>query len=60
MADLPKRYDIATDEFVPVTQDWVDEVQKKFAALGFMLTNARELQKGLDGFLTLWEENKNG
>lgn len=38
MSETPTRYDIATDEVVPVTQDWVDHICKLLNAFG----NARE------------------
>lgn len=44
---VPKRYDAATDQFVPVTQEWVDFVQRQFAAFG----KAREASRS---FLDAW------
>lgn len=57
MADVPVRYDIGLDEFVPVTQEWVDMVQQKFNSVSRMLVAAAELHKGMANFLTIWEEN---
>lgn len=41
MTEMPMRYNIATDEMVPVTQEWVHGVEKVFQKFG----NAREAAK---------------
>lgn len=37
-----RRYDISLDEMVPVTQQWVDDVQKLLGTLGKARQEARE------------------
>lgn len=34
MSDIPMRYDVGSDELIPVTQEWVEFVQRQFAAFG--------------------------
>lgn len=42
---LPMRYDVGTDELVPVTQEWVTQVQKDVQHLGQALEVVRALVK---------------
>lgn len=48
MSDPVLRYDIATDELVPVTQEWVDSVAQLMKAFGAARTKSRE-------FLDAWK-----
>jgi hypothetical protein len=41
MAETPMRYDASRDELIPVTQEWVEFVQRQFRAFG----NARGAAK---------------
>lgn len=45
LAKKPQRYDIATDELVEVTQEWVDSVQTMFNKFGAARGHARSFLK---------------
>lgn len=52
---VPRRYDFATDEMVPVTQEWVDSVQTFANKFGLLRENARNVQKAAQEFLDAWK-----
>ena len=52
MADCPTRYNIETDELVPVTQDWVDKVTTQFMVMGAARRAARSVIEIRDGLMT--------
>lgn len=44
MTDKPlMRYDVETDERVPVTQEWVDDAQKALTRLAMLRSDVRKL-----------------
>lgn len=51
---VPKRYDIARDELVPVTQEWVNSVQVFWIKFGLLREQARNTQSAAQEFLDAW------
>lgn len=51
----PMRYNIASDELVLVTQEWVDSVQVFANKFGLLREQARNTQKAAQEFLAAWK-----
>lgn len=65
-AQNPRRYNIATDEMVEVTQEWVDDVQTTFNKFGAARGHARSFlaspnanpegtRKAIQAFMDAWK-----
>ncbi len=66
LAKKPQRYNIATDEMVDITQEWVDDVQKMFSRFGAARGHARSFlqsqnanpagtRKAIQAFMDAWK-----
>lgn len=55
LAKRPQRYDIATDEMVEVTQEWVDGVQTMFNKFGAARDHARSFRRAIQAFMDAWK-----
>lgn len=57
---IPMRYDISRDELVPVTQEWVDMVERQFRLFGKVRAAARvvgaDSQESLDAWKPEFEQ----
>lgn len=51
LISIPMRYDIKIDDYLPITQEWVTEIQNKITELAILLMKKDEQISMLEALL---------